>query len=158
MRVRLGLAGIAELSWAEPCLDDAKLPAIATDRGPLADLALQVHAQLDAYFAGRLRTFTVPVAAEGTAFQQRVWEELRRIPYGTTLSYGELARRIGQAAATRAVGAANGRNPVPILIPCHRVVATGGGLGGFSAGLARKRWLLALEQYGPAAAALHPVG
>ena len=102
-------------------------------------------AQLDAYFAGRLQRFDLPLAPEGTPFQREVWSTLRAIPYGETVSYGELARQLGRPAASRAVGAANGRNPIPIVIPCHRVVGADGSLTGFGGGLAIKRRLLELE-------------
>ena len=104
-----------------------------------------VRAQLDAYFAGALTEFDLPLAARGTAFQRRVWSALRSIPYGATVSYGELARRIGAPTAARAVGLANGANPIPIVVPCHRVIGADGSLTGFGGGLARKRWLLAHE-------------
>jgi O-6-methylguanine DNA methyltransferase len=102
--------------------------------------------QLEAYFAGTAREFTVPVAARGTVFQQRVWAELRKIPYGETISYGELAARIGQPTASRAVGLANGRNPISIIVPCHRVVGANGRLVGYSGGLSRKEILLKHER------------
>ncbi|MBV9078800.1 MAG: methylated-DNA--[protein]-cysteine S-methyltransferase [Methylobacteriaceae bacterium] len=102
--------------------------------------------QLAAYFAGELKAFDLPLAPDGTAFQRRVWEELTRIPYGETLSYAEVARRIGRPTATRAVGASNGANPLPIVVPCHRVVGANGSLTGFGGGLPTKRYLLALEQ------------
>ncbi len=103
------------------------------------------RAQLDAYFSGTLKTFDLPLAPEGTSFQRRVWAELRRIPYGETISYADLARRIGDSKAVRAVGAANGRNPLPIVVPCHRVVGADGRLVGFGGGLDVKRALLDLE-------------
>lgn len=101
--------------------------------------------QLRAYFAGELQNFALPLVPDGTDFQQQVWRELRRIPYGRTISYGELARRIGKPSASRAVGAANGRNPLPIIVPCHRVIGSNGSLTGFAGGLAIKEALLALE-------------
>lgn len=104
-----------------------------------------VRRQLEAYFEGGLFEFDVPLSLTGTPFQRRVWEELRRIPYGTTISYGELARRVGNPAASRAVGSANGKNPISIIVPCHRVIASDGSLGGFGGGLDRKEWLLSLE-------------
>jgi methylated-DNA-[protein]-cysteine S-methyltransferase len=110
---------------------------------PLLDAA---EAQLAEYFAGRRRQFELPLAPSGTPFQQRVWQALCEIPYGETWSYGELARHLGNAKAMRAVGAANGRNPVPIVIPCHRVIGTNGSLVGFGGGLPVKRQLLALER------------
>jgi methylated-DNA-[protein]-cysteine S-methyltransferase len=104
-----------------------------------------VRAQLEAYFAGDLRTFDVPVTLGGTDFQRQVWSELQRVPYGATASYGELAARLGRPSAARAVGAANGRNPISIIVPCHRVVGADGALTGYAGGLERKRWLLAWE-------------
>ena len=101
--------------------------------------------QLTDYFAGTRREFTVPLHPHGTAFQLAVWQELSRIPFGITISYAELARRIGKPTATRAVGAANGRNPIPIIVPCHRVIGADGSLTGYSGGLSIKRKLLALE-------------
>jgi len=102
--------------------------------------------QLDAYFAGALRRFDLPLAPEGTPFQQRVWRALVDIPYGETVSYAELARRIGRPAAVRAVGAANGQNPLAIVIPCHRVIGSDGRLVGYGGGLAVKAALLELER------------
>jgi methylated-DNA-[protein]-cysteine S-methyltransferase len=101
--------------------------------------------QLEAYFAGELTSFDVALEMHGTEFQRRVWEGLRGIPYGTTLSYGELAGRVGNAKASRAVGLANGRNPVAIIVPCHRVIGADGTLTGFGGGLDRKSWLLEHE-------------
>jgi methylated-DNA-[protein]-cysteine S-methyltransferase len=102
--------------------------------------------QLDEYFAGTLRQFDLPLAPEGTPFQQRVWRALLDIPYGETVSYAELARRIDQPSAVRAVGAANGQNPLSIVIPCHRVIGSDGRLVGYGGGLPAKSALLALEQ------------
>ena len=106
-------------------------------------------AQLDAYFNGRLRRFDLALAPEGTPFQREVWSALTDIPYGETVSYSELARRIGRPAASRAVGAANGKNPLPIVVPCHRVIGANGSLTGFGGGLAIKRRLLELEAGSP---------
>jgi methylated-DNA-[protein]-cysteine S-methyltransferase len=105
--------------------------------------------QLTEYFAGRRREFDLPLRFEGTPFQQRVWRELTAIPYGETWSYGELAKRINQPSASRAVGLANGRNPISILVPCHRVIGANGSLTGYGGGLERKRWLLAHESGTP---------
>lgn len=114
--------------------------------GTAADAILALaRAQLDAYFAGRSTTFDLPIAAKGTPFQMEVWRILQTIPFGETISYGELARRIGDPKAMRAVGAANGRNPIPIVVPCHRVIGANGSLTGFGGGIERKRWLLAHE-------------
>ncbi len=101
--------------------------------------------ELDAYFAGRLRKFTVPLDLRGTAFQLRVWEVLYGIPYGETRSYGEVAQAVGKPKAARAVGQANSRNPISIIVPCHRVIGSHGGLTGYGGGLQRKKALLDLE-------------
>ena len=101
--------------------------------------------QLREYFSGSRKGFDLPLAPEGTDFQRTVWRELQNIPYGRTISYGELARRIGNSKASRAVGAANGSNPIPIVIPCHRVIGANGKLTGFGGGLPVKQKLLALE-------------
>lgn len=101
--------------------------------------------QLLEYFAGERKEFDLPLALEGTEFQLSVLEELRKIPYGTTTSYGEIANRIGRPKAVRAVGAANGRNPIPIIVPCHRVIGSHGDLTGFGGGLDTKEALLRLE-------------
>ena len=102
-------------------------------------------AQLEQYFAGELIQFKLPLKAVGTPFQQTVWDALTQIPYGKTWSYGELAQRIGKPKASRAVGAANGLNPIPIIIPCHRVIGSNGKLTGFGGGLDTKEFLLHLE-------------
>ena len=104
--------------------------------------------QLSAYFAGTLQEFDLPLALQGTPFQQKVWNELRNIPFGQTWSYGELARRIGQPTASRAVGLANGKNPISVIVPCHRVIGANGKLVGYGGGLDRKTTLLQLEQPG----------
>ena len=101
--------------------------------------------QLTEYFGGTRREFDLPLRPQGTEFQKRVWRELTEIPYGTTWSYGQLAKRIDNPSASRAVGLANGRNPISILVPCHRVIGADGSLTGYGGGLDRKRWLLAHE-------------
>lgn len=106
----------------------------------------ETRRQLDEYFAGRRKDFHLPVAPAGTPFQVRAWRALRDIPYGETRSYGEQARALGQPAAVRAVGAANGRNPIPIVIPCHRVIGGDGRLTGYAGGLDIKKHLLDLER------------
>jgi methylated-DNA-[protein]-cysteine S-methyltransferase len=103
--------------------------------------------QLRAYFEGKLQTFSLPLAPKGTAFQLRVWGELCNIPFGATVSYAEVARRIGRAGASRAVGAANGKNPICIVVPCHRVIGADGTLTGYGGGLDRKKWLLRHESH-----------
>jgi methylated-DNA-[protein]-cysteine S-methyltransferase len=105
----------------------------------------EVVRQLQAYFEGKLKEFELPLVLEGTEFQLRVWRNLQIIPYGETVSYGQLAKRIGSPDAARAVGLANGSNPIPIIIPCHRVIGSNGDLTGFGGGLPIKKKLLALE-------------
>jgi methylated-DNA-[protein]-cysteine S-methyltransferase len=111
------------------------------DKEPFAE----VIRQLQAYFRGELKEFALPLAMEGTEFQLRVWNALRTIPYGETVSYAQLAERIGNPKAVRAVGLANGSNPIPIIVPCHRVIGSDGSLTGFGGGLSTKKMLLELE-------------
>ena len=110
------------------------------------EICKQTKEELKQYFEGRLKQFTVQLSPEGTDFQKSVWKELCKIPYGKTLSYKQIAENLNNPKSCRAVGNANGKNPIPIITPCHRVICTGGKLGGFSAGLDRKRFLLSLEQ------------
>ena len=105
----------------------------------------ETRRQLEEYFAGVRRRFFLPLAPAGTEFQLQIWRALEEIPYGTAVSYQELARRVGRPRSARAAGQAVGRNPLPVLLPCHRVIASGGGLGGYSGGLEKKRLLLTLE-------------
>lgn len=107
---------------------------------------VQVVKELDEYFAGTRKQFTVALAPQGTEFQQAVWQALVNLEYAETCSYGEIASRIGKPSASRAVGAANGANPIPIIVPCHRVVGASGKLTGFGGGLPTKAWLLAHER------------
>jgi methylated-DNA-[protein]-cysteine S-methyltransferase len=124
--------------WLPP---QSKTPRGGHDAPPvLKDTATQ----LEEYFAGERTEFDVPMELDGTAFQKEVWRELSRIPYGKTISYGELARRVGRPKGPRAVGQANGKNPIPIIVPCHRVLASNG-IGGYGGGLPMKRTLLAVE-------------
>ena len=111
-----------------------------------SDVLALLRTELLAYFAGSLRQFSVPVAPAGSSFQQQVWTALCEIPYGQTRSYLDIARRVGDTGATRAVGAANGANPIAIVVPCHRVINANGELGGYGGGLWRKRLLLDLEK------------
>src|SRR4051812_39649702 len=128
--------------WFAP-FDDVELPQDTRDDDhPVLALA---RAQLTEYFAGRRRTFDIPLSPGGTPFQNQVWEALREIPYGETVSYVEIARAIGRPTASRAVGAANGRNPIAVIVPCHRVIGSNGLLIGYAGGAARKRRLLDLE-------------
>ena len=126
-------------------------PRYPFEEAPRGDDAIIAKArkQLDAYFAGKLRGFDLPLAPQGTDFQQRVWKALLKIPYGATRSYGQQALAIGSPKAVRAVGLANGRNPIAIIIPCHRVIGANGSLTGYGGGMARKQLLLDLEQGAP---------
>ena len=122
-------------------------PQVRKDWGedPRAALFVECARQLDAYLAGERHDFDLPLAPEGTPFQERVWREIRRIPYGETITYAELARRAGAPGSARAAGAATGRNPLSIVVPCHRVVGSAGSLTGYAGGIERKARLLALE-------------
>lgn len=135
-------AGIRHIAFPSGRQEMRPQPAWREDDVVLAP----ARAQLSEYFAGGLRDFDLPLAPRMTPFQRRVLEELRKVPYGMTVSYGELARRVGNPKASRAVGMANGRNPLPIIIPCHRVVGSNGALTGFGGGLDTKRWLLEWER------------
>lgn len=112
----------------------------------VCDLLLQCKEQLDDYFSGKTLEFNLPLNPRGTAFQKKVWTELMHIPNGQTITYQELARRLGDPKLVRAVGTANGRNPLAIVIPCHRVIGAGNKLTGYAGGLTRKQWLLAHER------------
>jgi methylated-DNA-[protein]-cysteine S-methyltransferase len=121
-------------------------PANLAQTDPEASAILQeAENQLLAYFSGKRRAFDLPLQAQGTEFQRTVWSALRDIPYGEVRSYGQIASALGREKAVRAVGAANGRNPIPIIVPCHRVIGSNGKLTGFAGGLEAKRHLLALE-------------
>lgn len=135
--------GLHVLSFGVGSRPRAIDPAWVADTAGVLD---GVREELDEYFAGRLKAFTTPVVFEGTPFQHQVWAELRRIPYGETISYTELAHRIGNPKAVRAVGLANGANPIAIIVPCHRVIGANGSLTGFGGGIPTKRALLELER------------
>ncbi|HEX4051855.1 MAG TPA: methylated-DNA--[protein]-cysteine S-methyltransferase [Steroidobacteraceae bacterium] len=135
--------GLAAILWENDRPGRVPLDA-CMDTGNHAVLQ-ETRRQLSEYFAGARQVFSLPLDFNGTAFQRRVWQALLTIPYGQTRSYGEIARQIGQPAAVRAVGAANGRNPISIVVPCHRVVGSSGQLTGFAGGLATKAQLLTLE-------------
>jgi methylated-DNA-[protein]-cysteine S-methyltransferase len=137
-------AGLAAVLWESDGPDRVRLPALE-DCATHAVLD-EAERQIGDYFAGRRREFDLPLAPRGTEFQQRVWQALREIPFGETRSYGQIAERIGQPTAVRAVGAANGRNPLSIVAPCHRVIGANGDLTGFAGGIETKRFLLALEK------------
>ncbi|MEI2654909.1 MAG: methylated-DNA--[protein]-cysteine S-methyltransferase [Microthrixaceae bacterium] len=139
--------GLRSLTWPEEAGGRAPAdgPPIGDEPSDVAAVFDHTIVQLDEYFAGERTEFDVPLDPVGTEFQLRAWAALRRIPYGETRSYGEQARTIGSPAAVRAVGAANGRNPISIIVPCHRVVGSDGSLTGFGGGLDAKRYLLDLE-------------
>jgi methylated-DNA-[protein]-cysteine S-methyltransferase len=138
--------GLTALEFAATGATSTTAAAAPASLAPLMAAARQ---ELTAYFAGLPTDFSsLPLDPQGTIFQLRVWQELRKIPRGSTISYGELARRAGSPKAFRAVGQANGANPIPLIIPCHRVIAADGSLGGYSSGLDRKRWLLQHETSG----------
>ncbi len=143
--------GLCLLEFAEPARQQVQLAALRRQYGEAIEPGRHEHAdrlaeELAEYFAGSRRDFTVPLVLTGTAFQRRVWEQLRAIPYGETRSYEDVAAAVGVRTATRAVGTANGRNRIAIVIPCHRVISKGGGLGGYGGGLGRKQFLLDLER------------
>ena len=131
---RRGPAPTHQAGWVE-----------AGTEGPAAEILARARQQLEEYFARTRTTFDLPLEALGSAFEHRVWNALRQIPYGSTTSYGALAKLLGDKHATRAVGLANGKNPIPIIVPCHRVVGSKGELTGFGGGLDTKRWLLEHE-------------
>jgi methylated-DNA-[protein]-cysteine S-methyltransferase len=128
-------------------MQDGRKPArVAVDWEPDASAFTDTIAQLDEYFDGRRTTFELSLDMRGSPFEQRVWRALQDIPYGKTASYGEVAQRVGQPSAARAVGLANGRNPIAVIVPCHRVIGANGTLTGYGGGLERKQLLLELEQ------------
>jgi methylated-DNA-[protein]-cysteine S-methyltransferase len=134
MEVTVDDAGaVTKISFVDGTLADTK---------DVDDACARAIRQLEEYFRGARRRFRLPLAPEGTEFEHRVWAEVCRIPFGSTDTYGEIARRLRDPDAARAVGAANARNPIAIVIPCHRVVGTGGDLTGYAGGIERKKWLL----------------
>jgi len=141
------------IGWIEICGTDSEILAVEFVSRPRPKSEASSHQlleecarQLEEYFAGCRRGFSLPLRLEGTLFQKLVWHALQQIPYGQTVAYSDLAQRIGREKACRAVGAANHRNPVSIIIPCHRVVGRDGGLVGYGGGLWRKQWLLEHEK------------
>lgn len=139
--------GVMTLMEADGALKELRFAQRAEpgEQQKATPLLRKAETELKEYFAGRRKAFTVPMAPEGTAFQQSVWNALLEIPYGETLSYGEVARRIGNPKAARAVGMANHQNPLPVFCPCHRVIGANGKLVGYGGGLPVKEYLLALE-------------
>ncbi len=140
--------GVMTLVEADGALKELRFAQYAEpgEQWEATPLLRKAEKELKEYFAGRRKAFTMPMAPEGTAFQQSVWKALLEIPYGETLSYGEVARRIGNPKAARAVGMANHQNPLPIFYPCHRVIGADGKLVGYGSGLPAKEFLLALEK------------
>ncbi|MDR2857128.1 MAG: methylated-DNA--[protein]-cysteine S-methyltransferase [Novosphingobium sp.] len=135
--------GLVAVLWENDAPDRVRLGALTESEGH--PVLAETGRQLGEYFAGKRRAFDLPLDFHGTAFQKRVWQQLLTIPFGETRSYGEIARALGQPGASRAVGAANGRNPISIVAPCHRVIGSSGALTGFAGGLEAKQRLLALE-------------
>jgi methylated-DNA-[protein]-cysteine S-methyltransferase len=135
--------GLAAILWENDDPDRVRLGDMREDAAH--PVLVETERQLGEYFAGQREAFDLPLHFHGTDFQKRVWEQLLAIPFGETRSYGEIARALGQPTASRAVGAANGKNPISIVAPCHRVIGTNGALTGFAGGLAAKQRLLALE-------------
>ena len=136
--------GLAAILWENDKPSRVRLGEMIED--PNHPILLQTERQLGEYFIGKRKTFSVPLEMNGTMFQKSVWSALRAIPFGETRSYAQLARELGKPKATRAVGAANGRNPISIVVPCHRVIGSSGKLTGFAGGLETKAQLLNLEQ------------
>ena len=138
--------GKMQLDWEDGAVTALRLARDGLCEGTPNALTARVFRQLDEYFSGTRRTFDFPCRPHGTPFQQRVWAALRDIPYGETRAYIDVARALGNEKACRAVGRANNRNPLPLFIPCHRVVGRDGSLVGYAGGLAAKKWLLRLER------------
>jgi methylated-DNA-[protein]-cysteine S-methyltransferase len=135
--------GLAAILWQDENPSGLRSSPVEDPDHPVL---VETERQLRAYFAGKLRRFSLPLDFQGTAFQQSVWQALLTIPFGETRSYAEIARQIGRPKAVRAVGAANGRNPISIVAPCHRVIGSNGALTGYAGGLAAKQHLLGLER------------
>jgi methylated-DNA-[protein]-cysteine S-methyltransferase len=136
--------GLAAILWENDDPERVRLGPLVED--PTNPILIETERQLATYFAGKLKAFDVPLDFKGTAFQKSVWAALLTIPFGETRSYGDIARQIGRPTASRAVGAANGKNPISIIAPCHRVIGSTGALTGFAGGLATKERLLGLER------------
>lgn len=143
LRLAASIDGLTAIEFDAPLDDASPLGASATGAVNVLRKAID---QIERYFKGTLTHFTVPLAPVGTDIQVRVWDQLRRIPYASTTTYGAIARSLGDPNATRAVGLANGRNPLPIIIPCHRVIGADGSMTGFGGGIERKKWLLDHER------------
>ena len=141
------IAGLTRCGWvATGSIETGNAGMADHPNENLRSLMEQSEQQFRAYFQGQLQHFDLPLAPKGSTFQHTVWQHLRDVPYGRTKSYGDIAKALGKPSAARAVGAAIGRNPLAIVVPCHRIIGADGALTGFASGLDRKRWLLALEE------------
>ncbi|MFM9138327.1 MAG: methylated-DNA--[protein]-cysteine S-methyltransferase [Actinomycetota bacterium] len=140
LRLTASSTGLVSIEVVRSVKEDPSVPT-----GAPRTILTRTRRQLEEYFAGRRRTFDVPLDLRGTEFQVAAWKAMSKSPYGRTISYGQQAKSIGKPTACRAVGSANGKNPIPIIVPCHRVLASDGSLGGYSLGLTMKRRLLSLE-------------
>lgn len=136
--------GLVAILWEND--NPRRVPLTSSMEDDQQKILVEVERQLNQYFAGELRSFSLPLDMRGTPFQKDVWEALLSIPFGETRSYGQLAKQIGRSSASRAVGAANGRNPISIIVPCHRVIGSSGKLTGFAGGLETKATLLDMEK------------
>jgi methylated-DNA-[protein]-cysteine S-methyltransferase len=143
--IQASARGVRRIGFVDDAADESDLAAANSKLRDAQRHAAAAAEQLVAYFAGRLRQFELPLDAQGTPFQRRVWAELLRIPFGTTASYRQLAAAVGNANASRAVGLANGANRLAVVIPCHRIIGSDGSLTGYAGGMERKAWLLGLE-------------
>lgn len=144
IRIKASAAGIQEVCFLEE--DEVLTGSPGPEAGEVSTTVVnECVRQLDEYFAGKRIQFTVPYALEGSSFQKKVWAELQKVPFGKTLTYRSLAQRLGDVKAIRAVGSANGKNPLAILVPCHRIIGSDGSLTGYAGGLGRKKWLLTHE-------------
>jgi methylated-DNA-[protein]-cysteine S-methyltransferase len=144
LKLVAGDKGLVAILWEKDSPRRVRLDELVADEQH--PVLVETERQLDQYFAGGRKTFSIPLDMRGTRFQKNVWETLLAIPFGETRSYGQLAKQLGNPRATRAVGAANGRNPVSIIVPCHRVIGSSGKLTGFAGGLDAKAHLLSLEK------------
>ena len=143
IEIKISGSFISEITFIKKEEEHTKTPSILSAEGK--EIFNKCTAQLDEYFSGGRKNFELPIGQEGTAFQQKVWNELMQIPYGKTISYLQLAQRLGNVKAIRAAASANGRNQLCIVVPCHRVIGSDGSLTGYGGGLPGKKWLLDLE-------------